>query len=199
MARAYKQVFKLFQQFGDEQTFFRVIGVQKAQPQVFLKGDPSEDYDIYLNFDVLSHDLDHLKEKFVAIAQIVQTLDRNGQTDYSTLLQLALSAIDPVIGEQIILPKDTATEKNVNDMHDLLAQTATGVVKDLPTGMPPQLAMQTIQTYIQSPDVRQWFYNKDDPRTQRMDRLIKQVHFALAQQQNAVIGKIGTPPAPPPQ
>jgi hypothetical protein len=198
-ARAYKQVWKLFQQFGDEKTFFRVIGVQKAQPQVFMKGDPSEDYDIYLNYDVLSGDSEHQKEKFIAIAQLAQTLDRNGQFDYGSFLQLALSSIDPVLGEQVMLPKDTASQKNVDDMHALLGQTFSGVQRDLPIGMPPQLALQTIQTYLQSPDVAQRFANKQDPFQERMTRLIKQAQFQMQQQQNAVIGKIGTPPAPPPQ
>jgi hypothetical protein len=197
-ARAYKQVFKLFQQFGDEETFYRVIGVQNATPQVFQKGDPTEDYDIYLNFDALTHDLEHQKEKFIAIGQIVQTFDRNGQIDYSKLLPAALNSIDSSLAELIVTPKDTATKQNMDDMQNILAQTFSGVIKDIPTGMPPQLAMQSIQQYAQSPDVAQRLQNKDDPFTQRLQRLVKQATFAQDQQNNAQIGKLGTMPAPTP-
>lgn len=197
-AKSFKQVFKLFQQFGDEQTFYRVLGVQNAQPKIFLKGDPTEDYDIYLNFDVLSQDLEHQKEKFVTIGQIVQTFDRNGQVDYSALLTVALNSVDPSLAEQIVQPKDTATKKNVDEMHAILSDTFSGIVKDIPPQMPPQLALQTMQTYTQSPDVAQRLRNPDDPFTQRMDRLFKQASLAQDQQNNAQIGKLGTMPAPPP-
>lgn len=197
-AKAYKQVFKLFQQFGDEETFYRVIGVQNATPQVFKKGDPTEDYDIYLNFDALTHDLEHQKEKFVAIGQIVQTFDRNGQVDYSALLTASLNSIDPSFAELIVTPKDTATKKNTDDMQAILSQTFSGVVKDIPIGMPPQLALDSIKQYAQSPDVAQRLQNKDDPFTQRLERIVKQATFAQDQQNNAQIGKLGTMPAPTP-
>lgn len=197
-SKAYKQVFKLFQQFGDDKTFYRVIGVQNATPKEFMKGDPTEDYDIYLNFDALTHDLEHQKEKFIAVGQIVQTFDRNGQVDYSALLTASLNAIDPSFAELIVTPKDTATKKNTDEMQSILSQTSTGVVKDIPTGIPPQLALATMQAFIQQPDVAQWFNNPDDPRTQRMDRLIKQAKFSIQQQNNAQIGKLGTMPAPTP-
>lgn len=194
-AAAYRQVFKLYQQFGDDQVYFRVAGLKKASPDVMTKGDPTEDYDFNLTYDVLSQDFEQMKEKLMTVAQIVQTSDKYGQIDYSAWLQIMINVVDANWAEQIIKPQEAATQQNVNEMHNILSQTYTGVEKDMPMGMPPQLAMQTIQNYVQSPDVAQRLQNKDDPFTQRMERLVKQIQMVMSQQQNAEIGKLGTPPA----
>lgn len=193
-AEAYRQVWKLYQQFGDDEMYFRVVGVQSS-PVLMKKGDPNDDYDFTLNYDVLSQDFEQMKEKLMTIAQIIQTSDKYGQIDYSAWLQIMISMVDTSISAQIVKPADSATRQNVDEMHNVLSQTVGGIEKDVPMGIPPQLAMQTIQSWAQAPDIAQRLSNKDDPLTQRAERLVKQLQMQMMQSQNAEIGKLGTPPA----
>lgn len=193
-ADVYRQIWKLYQQFGDDKTYFRVVGVQN-NPTLMEKGDPNDDYDFTLSYDVLSQDFEQMKEKLMTIAQIIQTSDKYGQIDYSAWLQIMISMVDTSVASQIIKPQDAATKQNVNEMHDVLTQTFAGVEKDVPMGIPPQLAMQTIQNWSQAPDVAQRLQNPNDPMTQRVQRLVKQLQMQMMQSQNAEIGKLGTTPA----
>lgn len=187
---AYRQVWKLWQQYGDDQVYFKVIGLQKAGPQVMTKGDPHEDYDISLSFDTLSMNPEAQTAKLENIAKICTTLDRNGQIDYSELLQLLLESIDPNVAERIIQPKDTATQQVVSEVQNDLTQIYGGIDKSIKLGTPPQLGMQIIQQWLQQPDIAQRMQT-DKPFQQRVMKYGKQLQFQQTQQQNATIGKMG--------
>jgi len=188
---AYEQIWKLYQQFGDDSVMFKVMGVQRAQPQVFEKGDPTEDYDIYMSYDVLGENPDAQTAKLENIAKICATADRNGQVDYSQLLQLMLESIDPSIAERLVQPKDTATQQVVGKIQSDLSEMFSGIPHDFTPGTPPQIAMQVLQSYVQAPDVQARLQNKNDPFSQRIEKYAKQIQFQGEQIQNAQIGRLG--------
>lgn len=190
-SQAYEQVWKLYQQFGDDQVMFKVMGVQKAAPQVFEKGDPTEEFDIYMSYDALSENPEAQTAKLENIAKICATADRNGQVDYSQLLQLMLESVDPAIAERLIQPKDTATQQVVGKIQSDLSEMFSGIPHDFTPGTPPQIAMQVLQQYVQQPDVAQRLQNKDDPFSQRLQKYAKQIVFQTEQQKNAQIGRLG--------
>lgn len=187
---AYSQVWKLYQQYGDDKTFFRVIGLQKASPEVMQKGNPREDYTFYLTFDTLQFDREAVTEKIQNIIQVCMSADKNGQTDWSQVLQIALENVDPTIAERIITPKETATQQAVNQEQSALAEISAGIDKDITLGAPPQLGMSVIQNWLQAPDVMQRF-QQDKPFQQRVQKRIKQYQMQMTQSQNAKIGKYG--------
>lgn len=189
-SQAYAQVWKLYQQFGDDEVMFKVIGVQQAQPQVFSKGDPTEDYDIYMSYDVLSENVEAQTAKLENIAKICATADKYGQIDYSQLLTMMLESIDPAIAERIVQPKDTATQQAVQGVQSDLAQMFSGVNHDIKIGTPPQIGLQVIQQYMASPDVQQR-YQSDPAFKDRIDKYAKQLQFQITQSQNAKIGRLG--------
>ena len=57
--------FKCFQRFGPDEVFFRVTGT--PDPQTFTKGDPDENFDILINFDVQNTDPETVKNKTGAV------------------------------------------------------------------------------------------------------------------------------------
>lgn len=189
-AGAYKQIWKLYQQYGEESVFFRVIGLQKADPEEFKKGDPSEDYQFYLTFDTLQFDREVITEKIENIIQVCVAADKFGQTDWSQVLQIALENIDPTIAERVIMPKENATQQTVSEVQSDLSQLYGGVPKDIKLGTPPQLAMQIVQNWMQQPDVAQR-YQGDQPFKQRVDKYVKQLQFQQTQAGNAKIGRFG--------
>ena len=195
---AYRQVWKLFQQYGDDKVFFRVIGVQKAPQMVMTKGSPFEDFTFDLKFDVLMLNPDDMLSKLEKMVQFAQSTDRQGQVDYSQFLQRGLEMMDSSIAESVLLPAQAGQEQTIQQIQGDLAQIYSGIPHDLKPGTPPQLAQQVIQQYAQQPDIQQRL-QADKGFAQRLQNYAKQAQFMMQQQRNAQIGRIGAQPAGTPQ
>jgi hypothetical protein len=70
-----KMTFRCFQRFGPDQVFFRVTGV--PDPMRFDKGNPDENFDIVIAYDVLNSDPETQESKLNQLVSLMQ-LDRNG-------------------------------------------------------------------------------------------------------------------------
>lgn len=186
----FRQCWALYQQYGSDSLYFRVIGVSSQEMVNFQKGDPKESYDFYLNFDVQTNDPEQMEGKMKGIAQIVNTFDRNGQTDFAELLSWALSAYDPALAERVIQPKEAATQKAVEEYQTLFAKAFAGVDVDYKEGMPAELGLQVLQGYLQAPDVQQRAQSDENFRG-RLEKLQKQMQFQITQRENAQIGRLG--------
>ena len=197
-SHVYRQCWKLFQQYGDEKVFFRVLGIQNGPPEVMTKGNPNEDYRFWLTFDTLMLSPDQMVAKLKAMVEFAQSTDHFQQVDYSKFLQAGLEMMDSSIAERVILPQQSATQQAVAQIQSDLAQIYGGIPHDLKPGTPPQLATQVLQQYTQQPDIVQR-YQQDQGFKQRIDNYAKQIKFSGQQQQNAQIGRIGAAPAGTPQ
>lgn len=189
-SKAFRQIWHLYQQFGSEQVFFRVIGVRQADPTEFHKGDQGEEFDFYLSWDTQSLDAERQEKKLEALARICATFDKYGQVDYSEVLQIAVEIIDPNWAERVVEPKDVGSQKVVNETHNMLAQVFAGVDRDIDLNAPPDLVMQTIQNYGQQPDVQQR-YQQDPAFKERLDKIVKQTDMQKKQIANRRIGRYG--------
>lgn len=189
-AKAYRQVWKLYQQYGSDEVYFRVIGVKAQNMQMFQKGDPNEEYDFSITYDVQSTDFEKMAQKWQAIIQGAMNLDRRGIVNWEALLTAFINSIDPNIAETIIQPADVGTQKVVDDEHSDLAQIFAGISKNIKIGTPPQLGLQIIQQYVQGPDVQQKMA-QDELFKERIETRAKQYQQQIQQQQNAVTGRLG--------
>ena len=200
-SKAFKQVWKLYQQYGSDEVYFRVIGQNNAKMQQFKKGDPSEDFDFYLTYDVQSTDFEKMSQKWQAIIQAAMNLDRQGIVNWGNLLTKFVSSIDVNIAQDIIQPADVGTQKVVDDEQNDLTQIFAGFSKNIRVGTPPQIGLQVLQQYVQSPDVQQRL-SQDKLFAERIQARAKQYQFQMQQQQNAMTGKLGaqmpTPATPSP-
>lgn len=186
---AIRQIFKLYQQYGEKETMFRVIGLRKAEPVIMEKGDPRENFDFYLTFDALNFDPEATAAKFDKIIQATQ-MDRNGQTDYGELYQVVLESIDPTIAERIIIPKPQATQQVIDRIQNDFAKLSSGIAVNFSEGTPPEIAGQVMQQALAEPDV-QARYQQDEAFKKRIDTFLKQIEFQQTQQQNAMVGRLG--------
>lgn len=189
-AKMYKQIWKLYQQFGSEETYFRVIGLKNADPTLMEKGDPEEEYDINLTWDVQSMDYQRQGEKMEMMGKAINTYDKYGAVDYTEWLQVILDAIDPNIAERIIQPQSVGVQKAIQDEHTALSQIFSGIPKDITPGSPPDIGLQQMEQWMQQPDVAQR-YQTDEAFKNRVDTRVKQYQFQKQQAQNAQIGKMG--------
>lgn len=189
-AEVLKQCFKCFQRFGPDSIFFRVTGA--PDPVNFSKGNPNEEYDIMINYDVLNTDKEMQETKLQQIVNLTQ-LDQGGRINMTALLDTMANAVDPVLADSILQPVEDAQEQIQKDVTDDLAKIYAGIeMPARPTGA--QVAMQMVQAYLQQPDIQQKAQT-DQAFAQRIQKYMGQYQFQMQQQQNAQIGRIGTAPA----
>jgi hypothetical protein len=188
-ASAYKQTFRLYKRFGDKQVQYQVIGVSQADPIIFEKGPENEDVYFEITYDVQSQDFDRVKEKMTAIVQTAQ-LDRYGIVDWSKVIELIVNSIDPSIGEIILRPASVGTQQVVNDLQGDFAKLSAGVNVNVKPGTPPQIAMETLQNWVQAPDVQQKIAS-DQAFRERFEAYAKQIQMQADQEKNKQIGRLG--------
>jgi hypothetical protein len=185
-----KMAFKCYQRFGPDQVFFRVTGV--ADPMQFEKGNPDEDFDIRISFDVLNNDPETQEAKLGQFVNLLQ-IDKNGRINADSLLEAMASAIDPIMADSILQPAEQAQQQVVKMVTDDLSKIFAGIeMPARPNGA--QIALQVIQQYVSQPDVAQRL-QQDEAFSARLQKYAQQYQFALTQMQNAQIGRIGTAPA----
>ena len=189
-AEVIRMSYRCFQRFGPDSVFFRVTGVPDSQ--IFSKGDPDENFDITINYDVLNTDPETSERKLQSMVSLTQ-LDRSGRINIQNLLDIAANSIDPVLADAILQPTEAAQQQVVKDVTDDLAKIFAGIeMPARPTGA--QIAMQVIQQYTSQPDIAQRA-QQDEAFAARLQKYAGQYTFQMQQMQNAEIGKIGTAPA----
>ena len=189
-AEVLRMSFKCFQRFGPDEVFFRVTGVPDSQ--VFNKGNPDENFDILINFDVLNTDPENVQNKLKQFAELAQ-FNTNNRMSMDSFLDIAASAVDPVMADAILQPVENAQEEVVKQVTDDLAKIFAGIeMPARPSGA--QIAMQVIQEYTQQPDVAQRAAT-DEAFAGRLQKYVGQYTFQMQQAQNAQIGRLGTAPA----
>jgi hypothetical protein len=142
-AEVLRMAYKCFQRFGPDEVFFRVTGI--PDPQTLNKGNPDENFDILINYDVLNTDPETVQAKlqqFVALNQ----LNANGRLNVDALLDVAAASIDPVMADAVLQPVEDAQQQVIKDVTDDLTKIFAGIeMPARPAGA--QIALQTIQQY----------------------------------------------------
>ena len=187
-AEVMSMAFKCFQRFGPDEVFFRVTG--NADPQTFTKGDPDENFDIMISYDVLNSDANSQEQKLQQITALT-ALDRNGRINVDALLDVAASAIDPVLADTILQPAQVAAEQITQFVTDDLSKIYAGMeMPARPNG--GQVALQIIQQYASQPDIAERL-RSDEAFAARLQKYAGQYQFAQQQQINATqYGQYGT-------
>ena len=189
-ANVLKMCFKCFQRFGPDSVFFKVTGAPDAM--TFSKGDPNENYDVIITYDVLNNDPEVQEKKLQQIVNLTG-LDRSNRINIDFLLEAMANAIDPVLADSILQPAEVAQQEMLENVTNDLAKIFAGIeVPARPNGA--GIAMQIIQNYAQQPDIQQRLQS-DEAFRARFEKYVGQYQFMQQQAQNAQIGRIGTDPA----
>ena len=189
-AEVLQMCYKCFQRFGPDSVFFRVTG--SPDPVVFNKGNPDENYDIIISYDVLNSDPETQEKKLNQMVALTQ-LDRSGRINIDNLLDAAANSIDPVLADRVLQPTEAAQEQVVKQVTDDLSKIFAGIeMPARPNGA--QIALTVIQQYTSQPDVAQRA-QQDEAFRARLEKYAGQYTFQMQQAQNAQIGRVGTEPA----
>ena len=193
LKKVFDQVFTLYQQYGPDEEFFRVTGMNNMQK--YAKGAAGERFDFWLQFDVATQDPQQMVERVKAVAELGGMLDRSGTLDTERLLQVAVEQILPGAAEKVMLPKETASEKAVEEERATISELAAGVPPNVREQDAHELKLQVFQQWLQQPDVQQRIQG-DEAMQERVKNYMQQRQFAIQQKQNAEIGRIGAQPTP---
>ena len=193
LKKVFDQVFTLYQQYGPDEEFFRVTGMNDMQK--YAKGAAGERFDFWLQFDVATQDPQQMVERVKAVAELGGMLDRSGTLDTEKLLQVAVEQILPGAAEKVMLPKETASEKAVEEERATIAELSAGVPPNVREQDAHELKLQVFQQWLQQPDVQQRVQG-DEAMQERVKNYMQQRQFAIQQKQNAEIGRIGAQPTP---
>ena len=189
-AEVLQMCYRCFQRFGPDSVFFRVTG--SPDPVAFNKGNPDENYDIMISYDVLNSDPETQEKKLNQMVALTQ-LDRSGRINIDSLLDAAANSIDPVLADRVLQPTEAAQEQVVKQVTDDLAKIFAGIeMPARPNGA--QIALTVIQQYASQPDVAERLQS-DEAFAARLEKYAGQYTFQMQQAQNAQIGRVGTEPA----
>ena len=185
------QVYSLYQQYGPDEEYFRVTGMQDMQK--YAKGNPGERFDFYMQFDAATQDPEQMLERVKAIAQLGAQLDKNGTLDTERLLQIAVGQILPGAAESIMLPKETASQKAMDEERQTIAEIYAGVPPNVKPNDAHEMKLQIFQQWLSQPDVAQKV--QQDPALQeRISNYMQQRQMQVQQKENAEIGRLGAAP-----
>ena len=185
------QVYSLYQQYGPDEEYFRVTGMQDMQK--YAKGNPGERFDFYMQFDAATQDPEQMLERVKAIAQLGAQLDKNGTLDTERLLQIAVGQILPGAAESIMLPKETASQKAMDEERQTIAEIYAGVPPNVKPNDAHEMKLQIFQQWLAQPDVAQKV--QQDPALQeRISNYLQQRQMQVQQKENAEIGRLGAAP-----
>ena len=189
--RVMEQVLALTQQFGSEEFFFRVVGSSKAQMLSASRDDIQGQYDIQLNFAVANLDQQLMQRKLELLKVAVGEFDTQGVVDRAELMQVVFSFIDPVLGERLLMPTETAAQKEIDDEKNVFARMSAGIDEDIQEGQSHQMRLQVLQGILEGSPTAQQRYQQDEEFKNRIDKRMQQLQFQLQQKQNAQIGRLG--------
>jgi len=190
LAASLRQIWNLFKKYGNEVTYFRVVGVQSEEATEFQRGPEEEDFFFKWRYNLRDADSDYSIEKIKSMMEIASAMDRTGAVDWTEFLQVALELQDPNIASRVLRPAEVDTEKVIMEVQDDLTKIFSGVAVNLKPNTPPQIAMQTIQNWAQSPDVVAR-YQADEAFKERVDAYTQQVEMAAMQNENKIVGRLG--------
>ena len=184
-------VWSLYQQYGSENEYYRVIGVNDVQK--FDKGAAGERFDFYLQFDVGLLDGAQIVERVKAISEMVGVLDKNGVVDTEKLLGMVVEQTLPGAADKIIQPRETGINRAVEEERATIAELVAGVPPNVKPNDAHEVKLQIFQQWISQPDVQEKIAS-DDALQARVQNYFQQRNFQIQQKANAAIGRQGAQP-----
>lgn len=190
---AFRMVLQLCQQYYTPAELARVTGADGLAAQMTPE-DIRGAWDIALAIDARDLNMEFAVKKLKAFADLVP-LDAAGVIDRAPLVEWAARSFDPVLARRALRPQENATQKEIEATKSALTQMAAGIEPDMPVqGINAQLRMQTLMSTMQSSPKLQQQFMGDALFQQLVTNYQKYLTQQLAQEQNKLVGRLGTAP-----
>mgnify|MGYP003132730165 CR=1 FL=1 len=192
-----RQLWTLERTYGGPEIWFRVTN--NEQGVQLLMDETAETYDFEISWNTQNADEEKVLQKLETVGTILAQYDRQGQARYDQFLRTFLEAVDPNLASKLIMPANEATTKEIIETSQDIAKIFSGQVVNAPQGANSQLRLQVVQQWMQgTPEIPaddvQARMQSDEKFAQRIETYVKQLEFMQTQQQNALVGQLGTAP-----
>ncbi len=189
------QIMALAHQYMTPEEVARITG----NAQLAFNASPQDirgRFDITAEFDARLLDNEALGAKLEYLAKILVPMDSFGVIDRAGLVKYMFQAVDPNLAGMLVQDIGKATQAEIEDEQTAFAKIAAGTEPPLKEGgQNAQVRLQTLQQIIQSNPAVQQRYQQDEIFKKMIDARAQAFQFQLQQQQNAVIGRVGSQPA----
>lgn len=184
------RILSLDQQLMGPVQVSRVVGSGPMPFQV-TREEIAGQYDIMLSFDVRTLDTEFVTSRFQALKEAF-SLDRSGVLNDVAVTRWIIAAIDPNLADIAVADAQAKTQQEADEEKANIAMMSTGIEPPLKEGQNAQVRLEVLQTQItQNPKIGVQ-YQSDEQFRALVDNRMQHFNFMLTQQQNAVIGRMGT-------
>ena len=150
-------------------------------------------FDLSLRFSVDVLNQEFMEKKLDAVTKLTQ-FDVSGALDRNKLLEIIAESIDPMLAKMVIMDKQTASQKEVEDEQLSWVRIANEIEPPAKEGVNFQLRQQIAQQIVQSSQELQEKIGTKPLVKQLADNRMKYLQFGIQQQENAQIGRVGVKP-----
>jgi hypothetical protein len=192
-----KRVWCLDRTYSGPMIWFRVTN--NEQGAQLILDETAELYDFNISWNSMNQDESKVIEKLDTVGKLMSQYDRQGVSRFDIYLRKVIEAIDPNLANELIMPTQEATTKEIIETSNDIAKIASGQVVNAPQGANSQLRLQVLQQYISGSDEIpatdvQERLQSDENFAKRLQTYAGQLEFQQQQQMNARIGQLGTAP-----
>ena len=190
------KILALDQQYMDPLQVSRVVGSGPLPFQI-TREEIQGQYDVALEFDVRSMDVEYVKKRWEAL-ETAFGLDRTGILNDVVVTRWILASVDPNLADIAVPDVQAATAEELEDEKKAIAMMAAGVEPAMKEGGQNFNArLQTLQEQVQGNPKLNAQYQQDEQFRAMVDARMQHFTFQVEQQRNAVIGRVGAAPAVP--
>lgn len=189
MSAACVMTVQLMQQYMPLEQMQRIVGadVQWANSRQDVQGQ----FDLQIAFDPRDLNIEWLKEKLELYTAFVVPNDSEGVIDRAEMTHYIFSAIDPVLAQRVVKPKDANAIGEEADELNNIAVMFSGEEPILKPGQNAALRLNVLKRALErSPSIQQRVQGDEQVKKVWENRM-KFFQFQLDQAQNAIIGRTG--------
>jgi hypothetical protein len=186
------QALSLCQQYLEPQFVARITG--GPVEEIAMKQEDIEGrFDLSLRFSVDTLNPEFMEKKLDAVTKLTQ-FDVTGALDRNKLLEIIAESIDPMLAKQVIMDKQSAAQKEIDDEQNSWVKIMNEIEPQPKEGVNFELRSQTAQQIMQTSQEFQRKASENPLVKQLADNRMKYLQFGIQQQQNAQIGRVGVKP-----
>lgn len=194
LADALMMAVQLCQQYMRDEDVQRIVGgagVQLGRSREEIQGA----FDLVMVMDMRDLDQEYVLSKAKVLLENVRPLDVRSALPYEQFLTQIVAAIDPNWAD-MIPPMDQADARVISDEQGNYVKILAGVEPPMPEKPDnPTLRMQVLQAAHAPRQQNPGAFPEMAPATMAMlENRVKYLTQAMQQEQNAVIGRVGTKP-----
>jgi hypothetical protein len=191
-SEAFTMMFRLVQEYLGDEELQRIAGMSPDLPS--SQGEIQGAYDFAVKFDVRELDSEYVIAKMKAIIDLLP-IDTAGTVDRAKLMSIAVSMVDPILGQSVLSDQRGAAQKTFDKVNQDVALMALGneaaYTENDPTAA---MKMQFMQQIVQNNPKYQEALQGDERFQALLDNYGKNLQQSVAQEQNKMVGRLGVQP-----